>query len=404
MNYDVAIVGAGPAGSTAALLLSKKGYNVILIEKDKFPRDKPCGGGLTKRLLNEFKFVNNLSIIESYSYGGILHSPSLRYEIEVKRDDPLVGMVSRKKFDFKLAKLAVEEGTILKDNKEVVDVKILKDNVKIFLDDGDIIKSKILIGADGVWSLIAKKTGLRKDSIDYAICIVEEFKVTNDTLDKFFGKSRLCHIYSQLQKIDGYAWIFPKKEHLNIGIGEFINKNKKQYKHNLSELFKDYIKVLKRDNIIPSSIVVKNYKGGSIPIIPLEKTYSDRVVLVGDAAGFANASTGEGIYYAMKSSKIAAEVIDQALKSGNTNKDFLSKYHSIWTKDFGKDLKLLYENRKNQDQLNDNFLKIVASDKILTDLILELGLGSKSLNECKLKLYIRFLYVSIKYRMKQFVK
>jgi len=75
--FDVVIVGAGPAGSTAARMLSKKGFKVILIEKEKFPRDKPCGGGLTKKVLEEFNFVNNPSIIESYSYGGILHSPSL---------------------------------------------------------------------------------------------------------------------------------------------------------------------------------------------------------------------------------------------------------------------------------------------------------------------------------------
>ena len=187
---------------------------------------------------------------------------------------------------------------------------------------------------------------------------------------------------------------------MNIGIGKFTSKEKHTGK-NLLDVFMKYINVLKKNDVIPKSIKVKNYKGAVLPIIPLDKTYCNRVILLGDAAGFASASTGEGLYYAMRSAKLATEVIERGLQTNNLSKDFLSTYQALWKKDFGKDLNLFYKNRKKQNQLGDKFLKIVDSDKVLTDMILELGLGCLSLNECKWKLSTRFLYASLKYRIKK---
>jgi geranylgeranyl reductase family protein len=402
MNCDVAIVGAGPAGSTAARVLSEKGYKVLLLEKNKFPRDKPCGGGLPKRVLIEFNFLNNPAFVDSYSYGGILHSPSLEYNVGVTKDKPLIGMVSRKEFDFKLVKLAVNKGTVLIDNKTVVDVKISENNAEIFFNYKDSIKSKILVGADGVWSLTAKKTGLREKSIDYGICIFEEFSVEEKILDKFFGKNRICHHYGKPLNINGYGWVFPKKEYLNIGIVNFIIRNKKNINYNILDLFIEFIKVLKKHNIIPDSITVKNFKGGAIPIKPLDKTYCNRVVLIGDSAGFSSALTGEGIYYAMKSAKIAAEIIDKALKTGDTSEHFLSKYQKIWKKDFGKDLNLFYKNRKKQRMSNNRIYEVVNSDKKLIELYMGIGLGTLSANKYKWKLLKRYIYASLKYKIKKF--
>lgn len=404
MKCDVAIVGAGPAGSTAAKLLSQKGIKVILVDKDKFPRDKPCGGGLTKRVLNEFRFVTDSSLIESYSYGGVLHSPSLTYEIELVKDEALVGMVSRKKFDYALVKLAVEEGAIFIDGKKVIDLTILKDTVDISLDNGDSIKSKIVIGADGVWSVVAKKAGLRKKPIDYGIGVVEEFKVDKEILDKCFGKSRLCHIFSRVKNINGYGWIFPKKDCVNIGIGEFIFSDRKELKHNLLELFSEFITILKKNKIIPDTIEIKNVKGGVLPMVPLYKTYCNRIILIGDAAGFASASTGEGLYYAMKSGEMAAKVIEEALTSGDTSENFLSTYQVMWKKDFGKDVYFFYKNRKKRGSLNEKVFKIINSDKILTELYLGMGLGIISFTEHKWKLYKRYCYAFLKYNVIKFRK
>ncbi len=107
-TYDVVIVGAGPSGSTAAKCLAEKEYNVLLIDRDAFPRDKPCGGGLPTRVMKQFPYIEEF--IDSISYGSYTHSSSLRYTLKFVRDQPFLATVLRKDFDDGLVKLAVLAG------------------------------------------------------------------------------------------------------------------------------------------------------------------------------------------------------------------------------------------------------------------------------------------------------
>ena len=162
MKYDVAIIGAGPAGSTAAKFLCDKEYKVALIDKSKFPRDKPCGGGLTAHVLKRFKNILSDDMIDSYSYGGTTFSHSLKYQIKFTNNEPITAMTLRKKFDYGLVKIAIKAGANLIDGEKVIEIKINNDKATIKTDQGTIIDSDIIIGADGVWSFVAKKIGLRK--------------------------------------------------------------------------------------------------------------------------------------------------------------------------------------------------------------------------------------------------
>ena len=100
MKFDVTVVGAGPAGSTTAKFLAEKGVKVLLIDKDRFPRDKPCGGGIPLRTLKRFRYLKEEDdLIDSYSYGGYAYSPSLKYRVELQKNEPPLAMVIRKKFD-----------------------------------------------------------------------------------------------------------------------------------------------------------------------------------------------------------------------------------------------------------------------------------------------------------------
>jgi geranylgeranyl reductase family protein len=398
MKYDITVVGAGPAGSTVAKFLSEKGFKVLLIDKSKFPRDKPCGGGLPIRVLKRFKYVKDKSLIESYSYGGFAYSYSLKYKAELQKNEPIVAMVLRKKFDFGLAKLAVDSGAVFSDGKAARDIKILKDRAKVVLDDGTSVDSKIVIGADGVWSVVAKKTGLRQRWNKFGMCILQEYNLDKDTLDRFFGKNRLCHIYTRFQKIAGYGWVFPKKEHLNIGIGEIGSyKNPSKMKTNLLDVYKKYIKTLKQSKIIPEDLDIGRYKGGALPVFPLEKTYADRVILVGDAGGFINPISGEGLYYAMSSGEIAAEVITESLENEETSEQFLSKYQVNWKKDIGMDIDLLCRlTRRQRREPTEKFIKLASRDKKLAELVLGIMIGQLSVQKYKWKIIRRYLYGSIR--------
>jgi len=193
MKYDVVIVGAGPSGSTAAKYLAEKKYNVLLIDKDAFPRDKPCGGGLPTRVMKQFPYVEEF--IDSVSYGSYTHSSSLKYTLKFVRDKPLLATVLRKDFDDGLVKLAVNAGATFLNSKAVKDVTIQKDKVDLLLDDNKKIEAEIVLGCDGIRSIVAEKTNLCKKMDDICICVVQEQPMSTQQLQKYFTDKKIVHLF-----------------------------------------------------------------------------------------------------------------------------------------------------------------------------------------------------------------
>jgi len=233
IKYDVVVVGAGPAGSTAAKILAEKGIDVLLLDKEKFPRNKSCGGGLPLKVLKNFPYIHKTNAIESYSYGGYIFSQSLKYKIEVHKKNPVIAMVLRDKFDHYLVKLAEDEGAYFRDETKVKNIINSGDKISVFLKDGNEIKTKIVIGADGYLSLIVRKMGLCNFSDWIGTCICKEFEFIPDKND--------FNIHLKFNNVSGYAWVFPKKKSVNIGIGHFyrMNSNIKR-KKNLWDLYFSY--------------------------------------------------------------------------------------------------------------------------------------------------------------------
>jgi len=397
MKYDVVVVGAGPAGSTAAKHLAEKGIKVLLLDKSKFPRAKPCGGGLPMHVWKRFPYVKDM--IESYSYGAYSFSPSLKYRVVFKKDEPIVGMVLREKFDSRLVKLAIDNGANFIDGKTVEDIKISKDEAKLVLDDKQELNAELVIAADGVWSTIANKVGLiPREGRRIGFCMFQEYDVGEEIIDRFFGNDKTCSIHLKFQDMMGYGWLFPKKQHLNIGVGKISSDDEmSKSKINLSHVYKEYIKNLKKVKMIPDDLKVGRCKGGALHISPLKKTYSNRVLICGDAAGFINPLSGEGIYYAMSSGKIAAGIIIESLEKGDTSETFLSSYQTKWMNDFGKDI---YEflglsgYKGNVEYL----VKLASKHDKIADILLGILHGGLSVRDCKLELMIRFLIADFKDR------
>jgi len=398
MNYDVVVVGAGPAGATAAKFLAEKGEKVLLIDKSSFPRDKPCGGGLSVRTLKRFNYISK-DLIASYSFSGRIHSSSLKYEVQLHKDEPIAAFVLRKNFDDGLLQLAIERGTTFMERKTATDVSILPEKVKIKLNKGEYVESQLVIGADGIWSTIAKKSGLGHHYQHIGRCLFQEYPLASSLLDDYFTEKRIFHFHLRFMGIIGYGWVFPKKDSVNIGIGEIKpSASQTTNRLNLKEFYENYIRLLKESKIIPPTINLGKIQGGILPLNPLKKTFADRVVLCGDAAGLMNPLTGDGIDYAMSSGKIAAEVCTEALEADDTSAFFLSKYQRLWKNDFGKEIKLCLRILKGLLERNsgEKYVRLLSRDTQIVDMVLTLLNNQGRLHEYQWKLVKRFVYIYCK--------
>jgi len=367
MNYDVIIVGAGPAGSTAARYLASKGWTVLILEKDVYPGEKNvCGGALSKRVINNFHVPTK--VIERKVKNLTLVSP-FNTQIMDSREGGFGVATDRKIFDRVLAELAVDKGAIIQTDSICTSVKIGSDSVEaIYKKNGHEkrVTGRVIIGADGVNSLVAKQTGLRNNLTSYNVAIGVEYEIRPKNFD-------LCNDFEIYLGSNiapaGYGWIIKKSDYITVGIGSILSRVKNP-KLLLEYLVKEHPLVSKK---IDGKIL--EHKAALLPYgLFGGKIFSDRILLAGDAAGFTSPLTGEGIYYAMSSGELAADTINQALGENNLSKQSLKSYQQqtdhLWANDFlwGVRLrKFLFENEKFADviiktaQKSENVKKIIAS-------------------------------------------
>jgi geranylgeranyl reductase family protein len=331
--YDVAIVGAGPAGSLAGMNLAQAGYDILIFEKEIFPRDKPCGGGISTRVLTRFPYLKNEieSVVLNSVYEVSLYSPKFNI-VNSNSPEPFYLMVRRKDFDSVLFNKCIKSGATVYYSSKVNKIAITKEYVELITQNGLTFRAKAIIGADGINSIVARHTGLNlnwpKDKI--AICLVKE---TDEEPEEVLNQKRM-YVFYGYKGIPGYGWVFPKKQCINLGIGVLANN-----KNGITNLYREFIQELKKQKIISVSFNPEGFKGWTLPIGgPLSKTYSKRVVLCGDAAGFVNSYTAEGIFYSMISGEIAAKVLTKALKEDDLTEGRLAEYQKIWKQEIGGEL------------------------------------------------------------------
>ena len=302
MVHDALIVGAGPAGSFLAHLLAKEGLNVAVIDKEKFPRDKVCGGGLSNKTIDLLGF--DITPVVERNIAGALVTYQNKQTI-IKDLDGRAGVtVLRSSFDNLLLQKAVQNRAVFHPNCLFLDCKYNDDCVTITTSKG-LMKAKYLIGADGVYSKIRAKI-FGRNIVNYAPALETLIYVDPNIIDIF--ENRILLDFGGTNR--GYGWIFPKKDHLNVGVFSIYRGNK--LKNELRE-FMSYYDFLKDYKSI-------KYLGHSIPIYNQKNIYQKNcVLLIGDAAGLAEAFFGEGIYYALKSAQLAAYAILNAFANDDIN-------------------------------------------------------------------------------------
>ncbi|VVB62172.1 Digeranylgeranylglycerophospholipid reductase [uncultured archaeon] len=400
MKYDVVVIGAGPAGATAAKFLAEKAINVLLLDKQVFPRDKPCGGGLQARVIKRYPYIKKNDLIDSYSFRLCFHSSSLKYKIDVLKSEPIIAMVLRNTFDEGLVHLASQNGAMFLEGKAAVSIKTNTDYVRVTLNDGTTIDASYVIAADGMWSTMTKQLGGTQKNQNIGMCVFEEYPVSKNIMDQFFSEQRCAHYYLNIFGIAGYGWVFPKKEHVNIGLCEFRHAITSDYqKKNLKTLYVQYVTLLKETKIIPKTLQVGTVKGGVFPTVPMERTYRARTVFCGDAGGLTNPLTGEGIYYAMASGEIASKVIINALNNGFALSQTLSVYQRWWMHDFGKDHKRYFRLSKGWRVDVENLVRLFEKDQKFIDLVLSVVMEPLSIKKIRWKVARHVLSVYIKNRL-----
>lgn len=292
--FDVAIVGAGPAGASAALELAGQGIAVAVVEKAVPPRYKTCGGGVLARARTLLPIDVRAAVErECQATELVHHGPPLRFVS--RREAPIVSMVMRDVFDALLLDAAVARGGVtLFAGTAVADVRIAESAVTLVTSVGD-IAARFVIAADGVNSVVARKTG--RPALRGVIPALEcEAVYPAAVMEPLMSAARFDFGLVP----GGYGWVFPKRDHLSIGVGSC-----RRGAVNLPEFYRRYLEALGLGRA-----ETEQRHGYMIPCRPREKLFElPRVLFVGDAAGLADPLTAEGITAGILSGQLAARAL-----------------------------------------------------------------------------------------------
>ncbi|MEH2068759.1 MAG: geranylgeranyl reductase family protein [Nostoc sp.] len=314
--YDCIIVGAGPAGGTAAYHLAKQGRSVLVLEKQSLPRYKPCGGGVSPAIAQWFDF--------DFSPAISLKADLLRFtwklgdpvEAKITTKEP-IWMVRRDVFDHFLVQQAQKQGAKLQDNTEVTGIEFQNDYWQVNTAN-EPVSGRYLIAADGAKGSMAKWLGFkeRKRVLTAALeAEVPGIAENQPTIHFEFGLVK-----------NGYLWNFPKADGYSIGVGAFIGRQPQDFKKILDE----YAKFLNLD--------LKTSKQYGHPLCIWDgnqKLHAQNALLAGEAACVVDPMTAEGIRPSIFSGLLAAATINEAL-AGDLNA--LEKYSQAISEQWGTEM------------------------------------------------------------------
>ncbi len=303
MQYDVVVVGAGPSGATAAEDLARSGHKVAFIDRDG--RIKPCGGAVPPRLIDDF-FIPDEQIVAKVNTARMI-SPTGR-QVDIPIENGFVGMVDREHFDEFLRKRAKDAGahrytgTFTKIERDADGTHVIyRDKIS---GNEMTLDTKLVIGADGARSNVARAEIKDGDKIPYVIAYHEIIEAPEPTAS--YDPARCDVIYDGRISPDFYGWVFPHGGQASVGMGSMIK----------SVDVKQATADLRAASGLTDCKTIRK-EGAPIPLKPLDCwDNGNDVVLAGDAAGVVAPSSGEGIYYAMVGGRVAATAAAATLASG----------------------------------------------------------------------------------------
>jgi geranylgeranyl reductase family protein len=347
VETDIAVVGAGPCGSLAALIAAKNGARVTVFEEHlTVGAPSHCAGHLSLNGLKHLGLILPSSTVENTFKGAVFFSPSGK-QFSVSFPSPVTCVVNRELFDQYLAKMASDAGvrhflssrveTLIREKTTIKGVVIGKQG------ETEKISSAIVIDAEGVASRILKNAELKplnsKMLVKAVSAEVDDVKnVEKDRVEVYLG-NRIASGF--------YAWLIPKKDGTaKIGLAT----NQGNPKRHLEQFMNKH--TVSKTKFRRSKILRLTYH--AIPLGgPISKTYAHGFLAVGDVASQVKPTTGGGVITGLVCARIAGEVAGQATKEGSCSADFLKQYEIKWKHELGFDMKTMLFARKLLNRLSD---------------------------------------------------
>ncbi len=356
---------------------------MLLLDKAAaFPRDKPCGGGLSARLLDRFPYVREFLAEGEVPVNAVsrvhLESP-YGTRVTYQQAKPILYLIRRWEFDAALLRRAADVCTV-RTGVTIRRCEVTPDGVELESTSGEVFTTPLVIGADSANSVIARHTGLRSEAAhkEYAVDMMEETRY-----DRLQVTDReAIYLFLTLTETFGYGYIFPKTEHLNLGFGCKLDWYLKTLRGKGAEHHAEWVNTLKAKGDITGETNRAGYKAFPIPVSgPLTRTYTDRVLLAGDAGGFVNAFTAEGIFYAMTSGSLAADAALKAIRKQRYDARELAGYQQAWRAEIGPDLQHSVEIQHrlfNVSGRMDALVRKAKADPELLRLIIGYSMGAST--------------------------
>jgi len=320
--------------------LARAGIRVLIVERYGLPRQKPCGGGISTRVLSRFDWLPDaLRRIPTNPVSSLyLEGPSGEV-FRTSTPGPVVILIRRIEFDHMLASRALEAGAELLAPAAIAQARQDADGVTLRTRDGRELRAPMVIAADGVNSVVARRLGMNPGwpAGKLALDMMEETPVTAlrtaepGTMSVFYGYGG-AH---------GYAYIFPKAAHVNVGIGYVLPYFRECVDLAPYDLQQQFVTELKERGLMDGESQRSHFTPFLIPIGgPLASTAEGRVLLAGDAGGFVNGFSAEGIYYAMVTGELAADAILASRRHGAISPERAARaYVRAWRREIGAELR-----------------------------------------------------------------
>ncbi len=361
-DCDVLITGGGPAGSGLAFHLASKGVKVMVVEAAKFPRDKICGDGISPIALAE---LDKMGITQTKKFTaaneikqvGLFLKEDQVY-INLSKPDHLpfhARIIPRIELDTWIYEAAKKAGAVYLESTRVLKYSITPNAALVTVKTGKeikVIKAKLLVGADGSSSTIARQFHERKPKEDYQLLGLRAY------YENVNGPTDRVDIYFSEGGFPGIFWMFPKgKKGANVGmamISQTFPQKPPHIKNLLSEHIATHPEIAKR---IGKGKLTGKMDGWPITFFNAkQKLVADRIMLIGEAAGLINPLSGDGIQYALLSSRWASDAIIQSLETDDFSEESLQSYTKTVHKEVGYDFAL--SNLLVQFPRNKTFTKV----------------------------------------------